>query len=121
MTLAEESRQFMDYIENWLVHLPTLTLDEALPEPEKSAIISIDVINAFLYEGHLASPRVAAIDKPITTLMAAAWARGLRDILLVQEGHQEDSLEFEAFGEHAIKGSPGAAATDMIKALPFFD
>lgn len=121
MTLAEKSKNFLDYLESWLADLPTITLEEALPEPENSAIVSIDVINAFLYEGPLSSPRVAAIDKPITKLMAAAWARGLRDVLLVQEGHQEDSLEFDAFGKHALKGSHEAEAIDMIKALPFYD
>ena len=72
MTLAEKSKQFLDYLENWLDRLPTITLDEALSEPEKSAIVSIDVINAFLYKGPLSSPRVAAIDQPITQLMQAA-------------------------------------------------
>lgn len=45
-----------------MAELPPLTLEDALPNPEKSAIISIDVINGFHYEGHLANPRVAAID-----------------------------------------------------------
>jgi nicotinamidase-related amidase len=52
--------------------------------------------------------------------MRASWDRGLRDILLVQEGHTKDSLEFEAFGEHAVKGTPPAEAIDRIKNLPFY-
>jgi nicotinamidase-related amidase len=121
MSLAENSKGFLDYLEQWLAALPVLSLEEALPEPEKSAIITADVINGFLYEGPLASPRVAKIDKPITTLMQSAWDRGLRDILLVQEGHGPDSMEFEAFGEHAVRGTYGAEAIDMIKNLPFYD
>jgi nicotinamidase-related amidase len=53
--------------------------------------------------------------------MQTAWDLGLRDILLVQEGHQPDSLEFQAFGEHAVLGTPQAAATDKIKNLPFYE
>lgn len=121
MSLAENSKAFLDYLEKWLGNLPSLTLEEATPEPQKSAIISADVINAFLYEGPLSSPRVATIDEPIAKLMQAAWDRGVCDILLVQEGHREDSLEFDAFGKHAVKGSPGAEAIAMIKALPFYD
>ena len=121
MTLAKNAKDFLDYLEKWLDNRPTLTLDDAIPEPEKSALISIDVINGFLYEGPLASPRVAAIDDPVTTLMKAAWDRGLRNILLVQEGHSQDSLEFDAFGEHAVKGSRQAEAIDKIKALSFYD
>jgi len=70
-------------------------------------------INTFLYEGPLSSPRVAAIDEPITQLMTAAWERGVRDILLVQDAHQEDSLEFDVFGSHALKGSHGAETVDQ--------
>jgi nicotinamidase-related amidase len=121
MSLMQESTTFINFVEAWLAARPALTLEEAIPNPEKSAIVSIDVINGFLYEGPLSSPRVAPIDRRITALMRAAWDVGLRDILLVQEGHQPGSLEFEAFGEHAIKGSKQAAATDLIQALPFYD
>jgi len=121
MSLASKSKSFLDYLENWLENLPVLTLEEAAPEPEKTAIIAVDVINAFLYEGPLASPRVATIDESVTSLMKAAWDRGVHDILLVQEGHSEDSLEFDAFGEHAVKGSSEAEAIDLIKSLPFYD
>jgi nicotinamidase-related amidase len=121
MSLAQNSKGFLDYLQNWEEGLPAITLDEAIPEPKKSAIISIDVINGFLYEGPLSSPRVAAIDQPITQLMQSAWNLGLKDILLVQEGHSADSLEFEAFGQHAVKGTLQAEAIDMIKALPFYD
>lgn len=120
MSLAKESTKFLDYIENWLENLPILTFEEVIPEPEKAAIISADVINGFLYEGPLSSPRVAAIDKPITQLLKVAWKRGVRDILLVQEGHHQDSLEFDAFGAHALKGTAEAETIDMIKALPFY-
>lgn len=120
MSLANQSKDFLDYLENWLADRPTLALDQAIPVPEKSAIISIDVINAFLYEGPLSSPRVARIGDPITRLMTAARDRGLRDILLVQEGHHADSLEFDAFGQHAVRGTHQAEAIDLIKTLPFY-
>ena len=121
MTLAENTRPFLDYLDDFVGNLPIISLDEAIPEPENSAIITADVINGFLYDGPLASPRVAAIDEPITRLMKAAWKRGMRDILLVQEGHTQDSIEFDAYGQHAVKGTWEAEAIDMIKALPFYD
>ncbi len=121
MSLAEKSKEFLNFLETWLENRPILTLDEAIPEPEESAIISADVINGFLYEGPLASPRVAKIDEPITSLMQAAWEKGLRDILLVQDAHNEDSLEFDAFGQHVVGDTYQAEAIDMIKKLPFYD
>lgn len=121
MSLATQSEAFLDGLEGWLADLPPLELADAIPEPGKAALISVDVINGFLYEGPLSSPRVAAIDAPISGLMQAAWDRGLRDILLVQEGHSPDSLEFEAFGPHAVLGSAETETIPMIRALPFFD
>lgn len=119
MSLATKSAEFLDYLENWLDSRPAVGFDELIPEPEKMAIISIDVINGFLYDGPLSSPRVAPIGESIAELMQAAWDRGLRDILLVQDGHSEDSLEFDAFGKHAVKGTHQAETIDEIKNLPF--
>ena len=121
MTLAENSKTFLNDLESFVADLPTLTLEEAISDPERAAIISVDVINAFLYEGPLSSPRVAAIAEPIARLMGAAWTYGVSEILLIQEGHHQASHEFEAYGEHAIKGTPQAEAIDQIKALPFYD
>lgn len=121
MSLAESSKAFLDYLDDLVADLPSLTLKEAVPDPKRTAIVSIDVINGFLYEGPLASPRVAPIGKPIAELMGAAWALGVEDILLIQEGHHQGSHEFDAYGEHAIKGTPQAEAIDLIKALPFYD
>lgn len=121
MSLAETSSAFINHVEEWLENRPSLSLAEAIPEPEKTALISADVINAFLYEGPLSSPRVAPIGDPIAQLMQSAWDRGVRDILLVQEGHSAGSLEFDQFGEHAVKGTHEAEAIDQIKALPFYD
>ncbi|MDY6846683.1 MAG: isochorismatase family cysteine hydrolase [Chloroflexota bacterium] len=119
MSLAEHSTKFLNYLESWLALQPTVTFDELITEPQKTAIISVDVINGFLYEGPLSSPRVAPIGESIAELMQAAWDRGLRDILLVQDGHSKDSLEFDAFGKHAVKGTHQAETIDEIKDLPF--
>lgn len=121
MSLAQDSQQFLDYLENFTDNLPDLTLEDVIAEPDQTAIISVDVINGFLYEGPLSSPRVATIGEPIAQLMGAAWARGVREILLLQDAHTEDSLEFEAYGEHVIKGTHQAQAIDQIKSLPFYD
>jgi nicotinamidase-related amidase len=121
MSLAKNSEKFLEYLEKFVDDRSTLTLEEAIQEPERTAIVSVDVINGFLYEGPLASPRVAPIGKAIAQLMDAAWERGVRDILLLQDAHEADSLEFEAYGEHVIKGTRQAEAVDEIKSLPFYD
>jgi nicotinamidase-related amidase len=121
MSLNENATEFLDYLEDWLESRPVVTFDEIISEPENSAMISIDVINGFLYDGPLSSPRVARIGAPIANLMGQAWDRGLKDILLVQEGHTKDSLEFDAFGEHAVKGTSQAEPIDLIRNLSFYE
>jgi nicotinamidase-related amidase len=121
MSLAEKSTEFLNHLENWLDARPTLKLSEAISEPEKSAIISIDVINAFLYEGPLSSSRVAPIGESISRLMKESWDLGLHDILLVQDHHSEETQEFSQYGQHAVGGTDQAEAIDLIKNLPFFD
>jgi nicotinamidase-related amidase len=120
MPLAEQAASFLTYLETWLAERPVVSMAEVVSEPEKTALVSVDVINGFLYTGPLSSPRVAAIDDPLTQLMQAAWDHGVREMVLVQEGHTEDSLEFEAYGAHAILGTPQAETIDKIKALPFY-
>ena len=121
MTLAEKSISFINYLDEFINNLPTTSLSELVNQPERTAIISVDVINGFLFEGALASPRVAAIAEPVTRLMAAAWAQGVRQILLLQDSHDEATQEFDAFASHALKDTREAEAVDLIKALPFYD
>jgi len=121
MSLAEKSTEFVNYLEKWLDSRPTVKLNEVISEPEESAIISIDVINAFLYEGPLSSPRVAPIGDSISKLMKESWDIGLRDILLIQDHHSEGTQEFSEYGEHAVAGTEQAEAIDQIKNLPFYD
>lgn len=121
MSLAEKSTEFLNYLEHWLDSRPTIKLSEVISEPEKSAIISVDVINAFLYEGPLSSPRVAPIGESISNLMRESWGLGLRDILLVQDHHTEETQEFSEYGQHAVGGTNQAEAIDLIKNLPFYN
>ncbi|NLN70745.1 MAG: cysteine hydrolase [Chloroflexi bacterium] len=121
MSLAEQAAPFLSYLETWLAERPVISLKEAVPAPDQAAVVSVDVINGFLYDGPLSSPRVAAIDEPLTHLMQTAWDYGVREMVLIQEGHTEDSLEFDAYGAHAILGTPQAETIDKIKALPFYD
>ena len=121
MSLADKSTEFLNYLEDWLDSRPTVALNEVISESAESAIISVDVINGFLYDGPLSSPRVAPIGESISNLMQESWDLGLRDILLVQDHHSDETQEFSEFGEHAVSGTDQAEAIDLIKELPFFD
>lgn len=119
--LAEQAKPFLDYLENWTANLPAISLQEAVPDPQKAAVISVDVINGFCYIGPLASPRVAEIVEPITRLFEQAWQHGIRHILLTQDTHEPEAVEFAQWPVHCVRGTAESETVDAFKALPFFD
>jgi nicotinamidase-related amidase len=118
--LYEQSKEFMDYLDGWVKTLPSLSVNEVTADPAKVAVISVDVINGFCTIGPLASPRVANIVDPIVKLFKAVWSRGVRHIVLVQDTHEPDAVEFGSFPPHCVRGTAEAETVDAFKALPYF-
>jgi nicotinamidase-related amidase len=118
--MNKTDKEFLDYLDQWLADLPTISQGEVLSNPSKSAILSVDITNGFCKAGSLASPRVAAIIPPIVDLLQRGWKAGLRNIALIQDCHTPDALEFEAYAQHGICGSEEADTVEEIKALPFY-
>lgn len=120
-TLQQQAGPFYQYLETWMEGLPVLFLPEAMPEPKKTAIFSVDVIQGFCYEGPLSSPRIAGIVEPIRQLFERAWARGVRHIVLTQDTHEPDAVEFGQWPPHCVRGTAESETVAAFKTLPFFD
>ena len=120
-SLLERSRPFVEFLDEWTQALPSVELKSVIQQPERSAIISVDIINGFCTIGPLASPRVEAIIAPITHLFRQAWELGVRHIVLSQDTHEPDAVEFDAWPRHCVRGTPEAETVAAFKALPFFD
>jgi nicotinamidase-related amidase len=121
MSLSQEALPFLDYLSTWQESLPSISIDQAIPDPARAAIFSIDVTNGFCYQGALASPRVARIVQPIVSLFQQAWERGLRHIVLLQDTHEPDAVEFAQWPPHCVRGTAESEPVPEFKALPFFD
>jgi nicotinamidase-related amidase len=119
--LLTQSKPFLAFLEKWQAKLQSVALDDVITSPDKVAILSVDVTNGFCYEGPLASPRVAGIVEPIASLFTAAWAQGVRQIILCQDAHEPDAVEFSAWPPHCVRGTPEAETVDSIKTLPFYN
>lgn len=120
--LIEKSQPFLNYVVEWKNSLQPKPLAEIVNgQADKVAVISVDVINGFCYEGALASPRVANIVDLIVTLFQQSYRAGIRNFILTQDTHPEDSVEFENYPPHCIRGTRESEAVDKFKALPFFD
>ena len=119
--LAQKSQAFLGYLDNWQNNLQAMPLEKIIYDPQKIAILSVDMINGFCHQGPLASPRVKAIIAPISSLFQHAWERGVRHILLSQDTHEPDAVEFGQFPPHCVRGTAEAETVPEFKALPFFD
>ncbi len=119
-SLTNQSGPFLDFLDEWTIGLPVLTLSEAIPNPSRTAIISVDIIHGFCYEGPLSSPRVAGIVAPTVRLFERAWDHGVRQIILTQDTHEPEAVEFAQWPPHCVRGTSEAETVKEIKMLPFF-
>jgi nicotinamidase-related amidase len=118
---ASTGAEFLDYLGEWERALPGLSLNEAVPNPERAAVLSVDVINGFCNTGPLASPRVARIVPPIQALFQSAWDYGVRHFVLIQDTHDPDAAEFNQWPAHCVRGSIESEAVAEFKDLPFYN
>lgn len=116
-----DSEAFLAYLEGWVSDLPVMSLEEAAPNPQKAAVLTVDVTVGFCSKGALSSPIVATIVEPIVQFMKLAHSHGIRHFLLPQDTHDPDAVEFGAYPPHCIGGSEESETVPEIKALPFFD
>lgn len=118
--LVDSGEAFLAYLDEWLAALPEKRLEEVAPIPGETAVISVDLIEGFCSSGPLASPRVSDIVSPSVALFKRAWARGIRHIVLTQDTHEPDALEFEAWPPHCVRGSQESQTVQAIRDLPFY-
>ena len=111
--------QFLDYLNHWVAGLPVVGFVELCTQPTKAAIICVDMINGFCHAGPLASPRVKQIIQPILALLKGGHRGGITQILLTQDSHEPEAVEFGAFPPHCIRGTSEAETIPEIKQLPF--
>jgi nicotinamidase-related amidase len=118
--LLEQARPFLKYVADWKATLPSFPMTELVADqPEKVAVMSVDLINGFCYEGPLASPRIASLVGPITDLFQKSYAAGIRHFVLTQDAHTPDSVEFATYPPHCIRGTSESETIPALQQLPF--
>ncbi|NOK60920.1 MAG: cysteine hydrolase [Chloroflexi bacterium AL-W] len=121
INLKDRARPFLAYLQDWYNGLPDMSWPELIGgEPERVAVISIDVINGFCKSGPLSSERVGAIAQPVAEAFERAYALGVRHFALTQDTHDPDTPEFQSYPPHCVRGTEESEAVDELKALPFF-
>ena len=84
----------------------------------KKLLIIIDMINGFVKEGALADKQINNITPNIIKLIEES-IENKTDIISIQEGHSENSKEFESFPSHCVLGTEEAELIDEL--VPYKD
>ena len=119
--LVKSAMPFLGWVNDWKTNRPTLNVSAEIKDPQSVAVLSVDVINGFCYQGPLSSPRVAAIVPPIVRLFRRTHELGVRHFILAQDTHEDEAVEFGSFAPHCTRGSAESEPVPEFKALPFFD
>lgn len=114
------TEKYLKFLNAFHSQLDRVQWTELIEQPEKTALISVDMINGFCHTGNLASERVAALINPVVDLFNLAWNHGVQDYVLLHDCHTHTAEEFKAFAEHSICGTVEAEAVDEIRSLSFF-
>jgi nicotinamidase-related amidase len=122
-TFIEQSSAFLQTLVSWESSLPAVSWQDLRPEAEQGrvALISVDMINGFCYEGALASPRVRNIIPAVVQAFGQAHALGVREFVLAQDCHTPDAVEFADFPPHCQVGTLEAETIPDLSGLPFAD
>ena len=82
--------------------------------PKKTAVINVDTINGFFYQGALASPRLAAI---VPEIVKVNEYFGFSKKLFFVDRHYDNSPEFTAYPPHCVD----FAECEIIEELKTFN
>lgn len=81
--------------------------DEVVVDPERTALIVVDMQNDFVKEGGaLVVPDAEATVPRIAELLELARSSGMR-VVFTQDTHEEDDPEWKIWGEHVRRGTWG--------------
>ena len=117
-TLRDQATAHADLLSAWAASLPMLELSSL--DLERTALVSVDVIEGFTRQGALSSPRVSAIIPEVAGLVMRLTSLGVptSQIAFVQDAHPADAEEFGAYPPHCVAGTPEAEAVSELQALP---
>ena len=121
LSLSDHSVEYLDYLENWLSRLSPVHIPGENETPDNISVMVVDMTKGFCDQGALSSKRVRAVVKPVVNLLQNAWKAGVRNIFLLNDTHEADAVEFQAFPPHCVKGTEESEPVDEIQALEFFD
>lgn len=112
-------QEFLTWLdEEFMPAIPTFQW-ETCSQPDRVAVLVIDLVRGFCHVGPLASPRVEALVGPAADFLRHAAERGVQHIYYCCDEHPPDSPEFQAFPPHCVAGTAESELHPLLAELPF--
>ena len=112
LNLIKSSETSLTKMVNLLNESPSVCLSSL--DPNQTALIIVDMVNGFVKMGPMSSPRIQTIIDPICDLLKRANDSQI-DVVAFADCHQTDSIEFNSYPAHCIKGEVESEIIDEIK------
>ena len=104
-----------DALQAWRETLAALPVQEAAGLRDgKTALVIVDMVNGFLTEGPLSSPRSASVLPACENLLREGLGWGYAPVMFADR-HDPDCIEFQSFPPHCIRGTEGWALNPRIR------
>lgn len=81
----------------------------------KNLAINIDMVNGFVKEGALAAPSIMRVVPRQIELLNDYINDEDKAIVFIRDEHTENSVEFNTFGTHCLKGTSETSVIDELK------
>lgn len=112
------NQEFFDWLQGWTEKLPIKTFED-FENPNRIALISVDMVNGFCHQGALASKEVNNIIPHVVDVFKKAKHYGVSHFLLLEDAHSKNAEEFNAYPPHCIKGTEESETIPEIASLSF--
>jgi len=117
--------EFLQYLNRWHESLPLYRWHEHILRETESAeavaVFAVDPLNAFAYEGSMASIRIRDMLPRLRRLLLTAHEWNVQNFVLLVDSHSDEAEEFRHFPAHAVRGTSEARLAPEIETLPLRD
>jgi len=110
----DKSIKTLEQIYDMIEKLPSVRLSDL--NPEETALVIVDMINGFVREGALQSPRAEALIPEISRLSEACDKHKIAKIAFA-DNHTGLSPEFDSYPEHCLAGTSESEIVDELKEI----
>ena len=116
-TEKEFMKQGLDALEGiYKVVCNLKSFDMDTLEPEKTALVIVDMVNGFIKQGQMASPRIKDIIEPIVDIKQKCDECGIQTIAFA-DCHCDEAVEFLSYPKHCLENSYESEIIDELKKI----